>query len=70
MINEVLYMEARIFSEFCRRKKIPAKEANRVFNMCHIWDYIESCYSTLHMNGDDSVLDDVDMILSRRGATV
>ena len=70
MIDEVLYMETRIFSEFCKIKNIPAKEANQLFKTCGIWDYIESCYDTLHMNGDMCVLDDVERIMKKQGVAV
>ena len=70
MVNEVLYMETRIFSEFCERKKIKAKEANRIFNTYKIWDYIENCYDMLHINGDENVLNDVDIILKRQGVCI
>lgn len=70
MLNEVLYMETRIFSEFCERKKIKAKEANLIFNTYKIWDYIENCYDMLHINGDENVLNDVDIILKRQGVCI
>ncbi|MCR4721915.1 MAG: DUF3791 domain-containing protein [Lachnospiraceae bacterium] len=50
MINEVLFMEARIFSDYCNLKHLSATKANAIFNKCGIWDYIEACYDTLHMN--------------------
>ena len=68
MIDEILYMETRVFSDFCKRKNISAREANRLFNLCDIWNYIETCYDSLHLSGDDSVLDDVEMKINKRGA--
>lgn len=41
MINEVLYMETRVFRKFCNRFKLDASEGNRLFNMFNIWEYIE-----------------------------
>lgn len=70
MIDEVLFMEMRLFSDFCKNNKISAKEANRIFNQYRIWEYIESCYDSLHLNGDDVVLNDIDMILNRNGVSV
>lgn len=70
MINELLYMETRVFSEFCKMKNIPAKEANQLFKTCGIWDYIESCYETLRMNGDTCVLDDVERIMKKQGVAI
>ncbi|MBQ9007757.1 MAG: DUF3791 domain-containing protein [Clostridia bacterium] len=68
MLNEVLFLEARIFAEFVRKFNIKPKEANRVFEKYGIWTYIEECYDTLHMNGDDYILNDVEHILQRKGA--
>lgn len=68
MIDEILYMETRVFSDFCKSKNISAREANRLFNLCDIWKYIETCYDSLHLSGDDSVMADVEMIMRKRGA--
>lgn len=70
MIDEVLFMETRVFSEFCKRKKISAKTANNLFNTCKIWEYIEKCYDILHLNGDENVLNDVDVILAKQGVNL
>ena len=67
MIDEVLFMEMRLFSEFCKRKKIPAKEANRLFKRLGIWEYIETCYDTLHTGSDELILEDIDLIIEKKG---
>ena len=70
MIDEVLYMETRIFREFCEKMKITAKKANELFNNFKIWDYIESCYDMLHLSGDECVLNDIEKILKKRGVEI
>lgn len=70
MINEVLFMEARIFSDYCNLKHLSATKANAIFNKCGIWDYIEACYDTLHMNGDNCVLNDIEEIIAKKGVAV
>lgn len=67
-LDEILYMEVRIFREFLERFKMKATEAYSLFEDNDIWSYIESCYDVLQMNGDKCVLDDVQRILSRNGA--
>ena len=57
MINEVLFMEMRVFREFCRRMRMSAKEANALFTKHRIWSYIETCYDSLLLSGDECVLD-------------
>ena len=32
MIDEILFMETRVFSDFCRRKNMSGKDANKIFN--------------------------------------
>lgn len=70
MVDEVLFMEARVFSEFLRRFKVSPKEANHMFENYGIWKYIEQCYDVLHMNGDEYILNDIAHILDRKGAFV
>ena len=70
MINEILFMETRIFREFCRRNNVNAEMGNNIFNSHKIWQYIESCYDILHMNGDDYVINDIDNILKNRGVVL
>ena len=70
MINEVLYMEIRLFREFCRKYHISNKQANSIFKDNKIWEYLESCYDTLHMNGDDYILADVTNILEKKGVAI
>ena len=68
LLDEVLYMEIRVFREFIRRYNLKSGEAYRIFEENDIWGYIESCYDVLHMGGDECVLEDIQKILSRNGA--
>ena len=68
MLDEVLYMEARVFREFLSRSNMKPAAANRLFNAHGIWNYIESCYDTLHMSGDECVMEDIERILETEGA--
>ena len=70
MLNEVLYMEARLFREFCNMNNISPSHANDIFNKFQIWKYIESCYDTLHTTGDEYILDDIQNILAAKGAVI
>ena len=68
LLDEVLYMEIRVFREFIRRHGLKAVEAYHIFEKNDIWGYIESCYDVLHMGGDECVLEDIQKILDRNGA--
>ena len=68
LLDEVIYMQVRVFREFLNRHKMRAVDAYQLFEKNDIWGYIESCYEVLHMSGDESVLSDIQRILKRNGA--
>lgn len=67
MINEVLYMEMRLLQQFCTEYNISSIEANKLFKKYRIWNYIEECYATLHLNGDEYILNDINQIMTAKG---
>lgn len=67
MINETLYMEIRLLQQFCLKYNISSVQANRIFNDCNIWQYIEECYDMLHLSGDEYILNDINQIISAKG---
>lgn len=70
MINEVLFMEMRLIRQFCKRHKYKSKDANILFNKYGIWKYIEECYDTLHMSGDEYILNDMDKAIIAQGGVL
>ena len=70
MIDEVLFMELRVFREFCSKFGFTSKKANSIFNAHKIWQYIESCYDLFHTCGDEYVLNDIVSVLQREGAAL
>ena len=68
LLDEVLYMEIRIFSAFIERFRMKASDVYYLFEKNGIWEYIESGYDVFHMNGDECVLNDVQQILIKSGA--
>ena len=70
MLDEVLFMEARLFAEYLKKFNIKPKDANRIFESYGIWKYIEECYDVLHMNGDEYILNDIEFIIRRTGASL
>lgn len=67
LLDEVLYMEIRVFREFLNRFRMKAADAYALFDKNDIWNYIESCYDVLHMSGDELVLNDIQLILQKNG---
>ena len=68
MINEILFMEIRLLGKFCQRYKMSRAAASALFSKHKIWQYIESCYDTFHVNGDEYNLDDISNVLKVKGA--
>lgn len=69
-MNEILYMEMRLLQQFCAKYRLEPIKVNRIFNQNDIWKYIEDCYDTLHCNGDEYILNDIDEILMAKGVTI
>ena len=67
LLDEVIYMEVRVFREFLNRFKMKAADAYHLFEENDIWGYIESCYEVLHMGADETVLNDIQKILQKNG---
>lgn len=70
MMNEILFMEMRLIGQFCKKYKLLSKDVNSLFNKFDIWKYLEECYDTLHMNGDDYILNDIEEIIVSRGGVL
>ena len=69
-INEVLFMEMRLFRQFRERFGQSASKTNELWNAYGIWNYIEDCYNTLHVSGDEYILSDITEILRSKGAFI
>ena len=67
MIDEVLYMQVRIFRMFCEQTSIDPQVANRLFLQAGVWRYIAECFDILHLGGDELVYEDVLRLLRRQG---
>ncbi len=70
MIDEILFMEARVFREFCRLYKIAPKKANELFKNNRIWNYLESSYDMLHTTGDEYIVEDISDIMRSKGVAL
>lgn len=69
MIDEVLYMQVRLFRMFQERTGITSHAANQAFLEGGVWDFISSCYDVLHLSSDEAALDDVFKRLDFAGVT-
>ena len=69
MIDEVLFMQVRLFRMFREATGLSAAQSNRLFDAGGAWDFIESCYDSLHLSGDDAALNDVCAKLRAEGVS-
>ena len=67
MIDEVLFMQTRLFRMFLERYRLSPEDGNRLFNAGGIWGFIAECYDLLHVSGDDAALSDVEEALAAKG---
>ena len=51
---------------FLERCSLSPEDGNRAFNAGGIWNFIEECYDSLHLSGDEAALDDVMSVLEAR----
>lgn len=70
MLDEVIFMQTRVFRMFCERMKCSASEGNALFEQYGIWEYIETCYDALHLSSDEYALDDIMKILKSKGVSL
>ena len=70
MLDEMIFFEMRIFKMFCDRAKVSASEGNKLFDSYGIWRYIEDTYEMMHLNGDDSALMEVFVVLKAKGICI
>ena len=70
MINEMLYMENRLFRMFQDQYHTTPARTNQIFNAHQIWNYIEQTYDMLHLNGDESALAEIVSLLRVNGAVL
>ena len=67
MVDEVLFMQTRLFRMFLQRYQLSPEVGNRVFSQGGIWSFIEDCYELLHLSSDDAALRDIISVLAVKG---
>lgn len=69
MLDEVLFMQVRLFRMFLEQAHIAPSEAEAVFSEQGIWAFIEDCYDALHLGSDECALADITQKLALQGAS-
>ena len=67
MIDEVLFAQVRLFRLFCERFDFAPTLGGSLWSEFDIWGFIESCYDSLHISGDEAALADIRQKLAFHG---
>ena len=70
MLDEVVFAQTRLFRIFCTRTGLSPQDGNSLWSRFDIWDFVEACYDSLHMSGDDAALEDIFAVLRFKGAAL
>lgn len=70
MLDEIVFMQMRLFRQFRDRTGLGAVAANEIWEAHDIWGFIRRCYDSLHLGSDDLALDDVFAKLSHQGVVL
>lgn len=69
MLDEILFMQARLFRMFLEQTHLSPTEAEEVFTNQGIWTFIEDCYDALHLSSDECALADINQKLALQGVS-
>lgn len=67
---DVADMQCWVFRMAQKKWKISAEECSDIFATYDILGFIEECYDSLHLNGYEIVLQDVETLLKNRGVVL
>ncbi|MCI9262515.1 DUF3791 domain-containing protein [uncultured Adlercreutzia sp.] len=70
MLDEVLFMQTRLFRRFWQEHHMTLHEALALFESHRVWDFIESCYDALLTSSDDCALADINHLLASQGVAL
>lgn len=68
MLDEILFMQMRLFRIYRDQAGISAQACNALFEAHGIWKFIADCYDYLHLEGDEAVLEDIRTKLAAEGS--
>lgn len=65
---QILFMQTRLIRLASEKWGISIIQANDIFAEYHILEFIEDCFDEFHMEGDDAVLYEIEILLKEKGA--
>ena len=68
--SQITFMQTRLLRLASEEWKMPLEKVVDIFRSLNVFDYIESGYGIFHCEGDEVVLEDVEIFLERKGMKV
>lgn len=65
--QQIIYMQTRIMRLASERWKKPMEIVAKLFAEYKALQYIEECFDMFHVEGDEAILEDVEIYLKNRG---
>ncbi len=65
--QQIIYMQTRIMRLASERWNKPMEAISKLFTKYDALRYIEECFDMFHVEGDEAILEDVEIYLKNRG---
>lgn len=67
---QILFMQTRLIRLAAEKWNTTIVKTNIVFEKYNIFQFIEECFGVFHMEGDEAVFDDIEVLLANKGADI
>lgn len=68
--SQITFMQTRLIRLASEEWKLPLEKVVDIFKSLNVFAYIESGYGIFHCEGDEAVLEDVELFIERKGMKV
>lgn len=68
--SQILFMQTRLLRLASEKWNTSIIKVNDVFAKYNILKFIEECFGEFHMEGDDAVLYDIEVLLQNKGVDI
>lgn len=66
--EDIFLLQVRLYRLAQLKWNVDSKRCSEIFNKYKIYDYIETCYESFHVQGDEANFDDIMKYLNNIGA--
>ena len=67
---QILFMQTRLIRLAAEKWNTTIVKTNIVFEKYNIFQFIEECFGVFHMEGDEAVFDDIEVLLANKGVDI